>query len=44
MLTGKQGWTFYFMMGLLGNEGELTGLEVVLLAECFDRSRLVFRW
>lgn len=32
------------MMGLLGSEGGLTGLEVVLLSEGFDRSRLVFGW
>ena len=43
MLTGKQGWAFYFMMGLFGNAGGLTGLEVVLTG-CFDGSRLVFRW
>jgi len=44
MLTGKQGWTFYLVMGLLGNEGGLTGLEVILLTQCFDLSILVFRW
>jgi len=40
----EAGVDIYFMMGLLGSEGGLTGLEVVLLSECFDRSRLVFSW
>ena len=40
---GSRGGHLYYE-GLLGNEGGLTGLEVVLLTEYFDRIRLVFRW
>jgi hypothetical protein len=42
MLT-ESGVDIYFIMGLLGNEGGLTGFDVVLPTECCDPSRLVFR-
>jgi hypothetical protein len=40
----EAGVDIYIMTGLLGNEGGLTGLEVVLLTGYFDRIRLVFGW